>query len=185
MIKSGFQAGIGYLLSGPYDEDHPQYNWAIPVEPDNGIYWCIDCYIIDEFENRLPGAEVSVPVIVDRGESVGMINELDQLFELDYGRSMTFRFFDTAQVILKREDDSEFSLDVIRVDWHFQGNGYGSMALKEVTDFANEHELTIWLTVEPIDNKRLGIRALFKWYERHGFERKGKFPKLVRYPNGN
>lgn len=56
-----------------------------------------------------------------------------------------------------------------------RGSGYGSKALDWLCALADEHDVTLNGTVEPIGKKpRLNVLQLKQWYARHGFKVKGR-----------
>jgi hypothetical protein len=66
MSKIRFTADSIYeSVSGPYDEDQPQFDCLMPAMDDNGQFSIVDCWITDRQGNIHPGYNVSpVPVTV-------------------------------------------------------------------------------------------------------------------------
>jgi len=65
--------------------------------------------------------------------------------------------------------------------------GHASGLMRDITSYADEHGLTIFLTVQAYGHPTNGLnnRELEKFYERFGFVRDARFPKppfrMIRY----
>lgn len=66
-----------------------------------------------------------------------------------------------------------------------RGKGYGRMALRTLTEIADELGLTLTLTPKPFKtaDKGLNTTKLTAWYERHGFARNKSSGSMERTPN--
>lgn len=53
------------LLTGPYDDDRPEFDCVQPAHDDNGVMHTVDCWIINRKYEIHPGYNVSpVPIPV-------------------------------------------------------------------------------------------------------------------------
>lgn len=69
----------------------------------------------------------------------------------------------------------------INVPAEFRGTGAGTRLLKQITDDADEHGVTLWLEISPSDG--LNYEELEAWYKRHGFRwYRGSFGIMRRRP---
>lgn len=65
MSEMRFSRRGRYKMPEPYDPDNPEYDHAVPAIDDNGIMYCVDCWIVNSRGKRHPGYDVSpVPVLV-------------------------------------------------------------------------------------------------------------------------
>lgn len=61
-----------------------------------------------------------------------------------------------------------------RIESRYPGEGHGSLALNWLTTLADDYEVAIVLTPEPVgERKNMSEDDLTAWYERHGFKDTG------------
>ena len=65
------------------------------------------------------------------------------------------------------------------------GTGAGSIFMEKLCKKADESNITLLLQAVPLElrNKKISKNKLIEFYERFGFERKGKSDNMVRIPN--
>lgn len=78
------------------------------------------------------------------------------------------------------EDEKNIHLAFIGVPDDQRKKGKGSALLKELSDLADRLGYTIDLIVDP----KFGVNrsALYKFYRKNGFEDKGLYHSMIRYP---
>lgn len=86
-----------------------------------------------------------------------------------------------AKCVLALQDDSEVSLEHLRV--HPLRQGIGSHILEKLVSLADQLQITIWLTAAPL-NASIDKAVLIAFYERFGFSLDPDSDEaMVRYPS--
>ena len=84
-------------------------------------------------------------------------------------------------------DGSDLHIDALMTSIDQRGKGVGSKMLKELTDMADEHNVTLSLEALPFGGgPQVEQEDLIKWYERNGFELTPSLDSdefMVRLPN--
>ena len=84
-------------------------------------------------------------------------------------------------------DGSDLHIDALMTSINQRGKGVGSKMLKELTDMADEHNVTLSLEAFPFGGgPQVEQEDLIKWYERNGFELTPSLDSdefMVRLPN--
>jgi GNAT superfamily N-acetyltransferase len=90
----------------------------------------------------------------------------------DLQEDLIHRYPQLLHLSLSLHHDDAIYIQIITIKKEFRGQGYGKKIIKEIKDFADKYDLTIYLSPEPEKGYK---EKLSKFYKSHGFvDNKGR-----------